>query len=109
MELLTLREVCEAYHVSRRAVQGYERANLVSASSKNKYGYLFYDEAEQDRIAKIKQYQDMGFQIKEIKEIIDASDTALKEALIQRRESLQQEIIHTQRMLELINKMIQEL
>lgn len=109
MELLTLREVCEAYHVSRRAVQGYEKANLVSASSKNKYGYLLYDEVAQNRIAKIKQYQDMGFQINEIKEIIDASDKDLKEALIQRKESLEQEMTHTQSMLALINKMIQEL
>lgn len=37
MKEMTLREVCESANVSRRAVQGYEKAGLVSASGKNTY------------------------------------------------------------------------
>ena len=40
MEDKTLHEVCEAFGVSRRAIQGYEKAGLVSASGKNERGYL---------------------------------------------------------------------
>lgn len=36
----TLREVCAALQISRRTIQGYEKAGLVSPSGKNKYGYL---------------------------------------------------------------------
>lgn len=43
------------------------------ASDKNKYGYLLYGESELKRIEKIKMYQEFGFKLKEIKEIIDAS------------------------------------
>lgn len=46
----TLREVCEMYRVTRRAIQGYEKAGLVLPSGKNKYGYLLYDEEAQRRI-----------------------------------------------------------
>ena len=54
MEVMTLREICEALEVSRRAVQGYEKAGLVSATDQNKYGHLLYDEAAMLRIEQIK-------------------------------------------------------
>lgn len=109
MEGIPLREVCELYHVSRRAVQGYEKAHMVTASGKNKYGHLLYDSDAQKRIFMIKQYQDMGFQIKEIQKIIDAPDEILKETLLQRKEALEQEAAHTQRMIEILDTMIQKL
>ena len=43
--LKTLREICNILEVTRRAVQGYEKAGLVTPSERNKYGYLF-SEAE---------------------------------------------------------------
>ena len=71
MENMTLREVCTALGVSRRAVQGYENESLVTATGKNNRGYLLYDSEAQERIKKIKLYQDMGFSRKQLKEIID--------------------------------------
>ena len=109
MSEISLREVCEIYNVSRRAVQGYEKAGLVSPTGKNKYGYLLYDDAARKRIAKIKQYRDMGFQLKEIKELIDAPNEILKGALLQRKEGLEHEIKHAKNMLKLIQKIILEL
>lgn len=81
MDSITLRELCATLDVSRRAVQGYEGAGLVSASDKNKYGHLLYDEETQKRIELIKLYQQLGFKIKEIKELIDAPNEVVKEAL----------------------------
>ena len=80
-DLKTLREICDELGVTRRAVQGYEAANLVSPVRKNKYGYLLYGKAEQNRIKEIKRYQQFGFQIQEIKNLIDAPDCAVREAL----------------------------
>lgn len=67
MEAKTLKEVCELVGVTRRAVQGYEEAGLVTATGRNKYGHLLYDEASIERIREIKQYQNFGFTIKEIR------------------------------------------
>ena len=78
---MTLREVCTATNVSRRAVQGYEKAGLVRASGKTKRGYLIYNEETQERIRQIKLYQQLGFSIKEITAIIDAPNEVIKEAL----------------------------
>ena len=43
MEEMTLREICLSIGVSRRAVQGYEKAKLVSDTGKTKRGHLLYD------------------------------------------------------------------
>ena len=85
---MKLREICETLEVSRRAVQGYEKAGLVSATSRNKYGHLLYDETARLRIAQIKFYQQLGFSIKEITAIIDAPSDVLKAALEQQVQKL---------------------
>lgn len=87
---MTLREVCDTLKVSRRAVQGYEKAGLVCASGKNRYGYLIYDEHAQERIRQIKLFQQLSFTLKEIKEIIDAPNPVVKAALEERVEKLQE-------------------
>lgn len=77
-----LREVCEKTGVTRRMVQGYEKAGLVMAMGKNKYGYLLYDDFAVEKISEIILYQNMGFKIKEIVELQNASDEELKKLLI---------------------------
>ena len=80
-ETKTLSEVCSVLEVSRRAVQGYENAGLVSATGKNKYGHLLYDEEAQRRIKQIRLLQRLGFRVKEIKDIIDAPAEVAAEAI----------------------------
>ena len=77
----TLHEICDAVGVTRRAVQGYEKAGLVGATKRNKYGHLLYDEESQKRIAQIKLYQQLGFKVREIKEFIDAPGAVVKAVL----------------------------
>lgn len=81
----TLREICTAIGVSRRAVQGYEKLNLVTPTGKNERGYLLYDTTAQKRIERIKMFQDFGFALKDIGEIIDAPNDVLKSALEERK------------------------
>jgi len=78
---MTLREICVAAGVTRRAVQGYEKAGLVSPTGKTSRGYLLYDLNSQERIKVIRLYQQLGFSIKEIKEIIDAPSEIKRQAL----------------------------
>ena len=80
-ETKSLSEVCSVLEVSRRAVQGYENAGLVSATGKNKYGHLLYDEEAQRRIKQIRLLQQLGFRVKEIKDIIDAPAEEVAEAI----------------------------
>ena len=109
MSELNLREVCQELGVSRRAIQGYEKAKLVSASGKTPSGYLLYDDIARERIKKIKLYRDMGFAVKEIKEIVDAPADILKPALINRMNELQKDIIHAKEMISILESIIEKL
>ena len=88
---MTLREICVAAGVTRRAVQGYEKAGLVSPTGKTSRGYLLYDLNSQERIKVIRLYQQLGFSIKEIKEIIDAPSETKRQAIEMRIEKLKEE------------------
>ena len=90
----TLQEVCLTTGVSRRAVQGYEKMKLVSATGRNERGHLLYDENAQERIRQIKFYQQLGFTLKEIKEIIDAPKEVLRVALERKIEWMKRQSEH---------------
>lgn len=106
---MTLREICETLGVSRRALQGYEKAGLVKASGRNKYGHLLYDKDAEMRIAQIKFYQQLGFTIKEITMLIDAPDTEIKTALERRVQKLSEEKTEMDELIEKANQMIEKL
>ena len=65
-EVMTLHELCDAFGISRRTVQGYEKHGLVRATGRNPRGYLLYDLQMQTEIQKVHQFQKFGFQVKEI-------------------------------------------
>lgn len=106
---MTLRELCDAVGVSRRTVQGYEKAGLASASGKNKYGHLLYDTNMQERIKKIRIYQQLGFTIKEIANIIDASNHIIIISLEKQIKLLKQQVEDKQVLIEKAYEMIKEL
>ena len=101
MELLTLKELCESVGVSRRSIQCYENAGLMMPTDKNKYGHLLYDINTMHRAKKIRFMQELGFKLKDIKEIIDAPKDVMKEALKRRVKELKEE---TARLVQIIKE-----
>lgn len=108
-DLKTLQEMCKSLGVTRRAVQGYEDAGLVTAAGRNKYGYLLYGEKEQNRIRKVKLYQQIGFTIREIKELIDAPDSIVKEAMEKQVTKLEEEHGKLSALIEEVKEIIRKL
>lgn len=108
MQEATLREVCAKYKVSRRAVQGYEKAGIVKPTGKNKMGYLLYDTATQERIGIIRMYQDIGFSVREIKEIIDAPKISANPILEKQLEKLKKERSWIEEQIEILYDLIQK-
>lgn len=106
---MTLREIGDTFGVSRRAVQGYEKAGLVSPSGKNERGYLLYNETLQDRIRQIKLFQQMGFTIKEIKNMIDAPNDILKAVLEKQAKKLKEQKENTEILIAEIYRLIENL
>ena len=102
----TLRQVCTELKVSRRAVQGYEKAGLVAASGKNKYGHLLYGEPERERIRLIRFYQLLGFRLKEIRVLLEAPVPVRKAALQRQEEELESEYIRLRELIRQVKEFI---
>ena len=84
-DLMTLKEVCKETGVTRKIVQTYENYGLVKATTKNKYGYLLYDDAAVKKIKKIRLYQRCGYRLSEIAKLeymtVDEQVMILKEKI----------------------------
>lgn len=109
MAEMTLRELCDSLGVSRRAVQGYEKAGLVSAEGKNERGYLLYSEETQEKINRIKLYQQFGFTIKEIKGLMKAPAMELKKALERQVEKMKGKKTETEELIKKAQELINTL
>lgn len=107
MDAITLREVCQQVGVSRRVIQGYEKMNMVRATGKNKYGYLLYDQEAVNQIREIKMYRDMGFSMRETRELMNVSDEIRRNMLAYRIENMYQELKFLKENIELAKRIIE--
>ena len=109
MNDLLLREICELTGVTRRAIQGYEKAGLITPTGKTKHGYLLYNETLVPSINKIKLFQDRGFSLKEIKSFENLTKEDFKFILIQKVFELKMEQTHLEQVTSDIQTIISEL
>ncbi len=109
MEQVSLKELCALVHASRRSIQGYEKAGLMRPTGRNKYGYLLYDKDAVERAGKIQFLHEIGFEIKEIKALIDAPDRILKDALEEKRKELEAENDRLWNLIREVNEYIENL
>lgn len=91
MDMISLKDMCAVVGVSRRSIQCYEKAGLMKATDKNKYGYLLYSVEMVSRAEKIKFLQEIGFKLSEIKELIDSPVEIMRDALNEKVVKLEQE------------------
>lgn len=91
MEKMTLKELCKTLNLTRRTIQCYEKAGLMRPVGRNKYGYLLYDNNSVKRAAQIRFFQSLGFKLREIRELIDAPNEVLLEALENKIKELEEE------------------
>lgn len=105
---ITLREVCNLLGVTRRAVQGYEKVGLVEAFGRNKYGYLLYDELAVEKIKTIKQYQEFGFSVKEIKVLSQVPTEEYVTMMTNRLSKMKEELRKLEVNIEKMEQMIHE-
>lgn len=106
MNLIPLRAMCEALHISRRSIQCYEKAGLLAPTGKNKYGHLLYGQEAVSRAAKIHFFQQLGFKLREIRDLIDAPNDVLREALGHQVKALEEEIDRLQSLLKEVDDLM---
>jgi MerR family copper efflux transcriptional regulator len=74
--LLQIGEVADRVGLSLRTVRYYEEQGLLTPQSRTAGGFRLYAEEQVDRLALIKQMKPLGFTVQEMRELLDARDTA---------------------------------
>jgi DNA-binding transcriptional MerR regulator len=74
--LLQIGEVADRVGLSLRTVRYYEEQGLLTPESRTSGGFRLYSEEQVDRLALIKQMKPIGFTVQEMRELLDARDTA---------------------------------
>lgn len=71
MESMTRSEVAERADVGRETVRYYEERGLIPNPPRSSAGYRLYDESYVERLRFIARAQELGFTLKEIKELLE--------------------------------------
>lgn len=74
MQLLTVSQLARATEVGADTVRYYERIGIIGEASRTDSGYRKFDGQAADRIRFIKNAQEMGFSLDEIKELMRLAD-----------------------------------
>jgi MerR family copper efflux transcriptional regulator len=77
--LLQIGEVADRVGLSLRTVRYYEEQGLLTPQTRTAGGFRLYAEEQVDRLALIKQMKPIGFTVQEMRELLDARDTARDE------------------------------
>ena len=95
--------------VSVRTLHFYDELGLLKPAYLGANGYRFYQEPQLLALQQILFYRELGFELKEIKRILDRADFEKVAALESHRQVLEKNLTRTRSLLETIDKTIQHL
>lgn len=81
--MMTVKEVSRITGLTVRTLQYYDKIGLMPCNEYTQAGYRLYDEAALERLQRIMLFKELGFQLKEIKDILDNKDFDVDKALTQ--------------------------
>ena len=105
----TVKQVAAMSGVSVRALHFYDETGLLKPAYHGANGYRFYEEPQLLTLQQILFYRELGFELKQIKQILGRADFEIAAALQSHRKVLQKNLARTRRLIETIDKTIQHL
>ena len=81
--MMTVHEVSRLAGVSIRALQYYDRIGLLRPAGYTEAGYRLYDEAALEKLQQIRLFRELGFPLKDIREMTESPDFDREKALAQ--------------------------
>jgi MerR family transcriptional regulator, thiopeptide resistance regulator len=105
----TVKQVAAMSGVSVRTLHFYDEAGLLKPAYHGANGYRFYEEAQLLTLQQILFYRELGFELKQIKEVLGRADFEKVAALQSHREVLQQNLARARTLLDTIEKTIRHL
>lgn len=105
----TVKQVAAMSGVSVRALHFYDETGVLKPAYHGANGYRFYEEPQLLTLQQILFYRELGFELKQIKEILARADFEKVAALQSHRKVLQRNLSRTRRLIETIDKTIEHL
>jgi len=105
----TVKRVAAMSGVSVRTLHFYDETELLKPAYQGANGYRFYEEAQLLTLQQILFYRELGFELKQIKQILGRADFEKVAALQSHRKVLQKNLTRTRKLIETIDKTIQHL
>src|SRR5438270_10093593 len=105
----TVKQVAAMSGVSVRTLHFYDETGLLKPARHGANGYRFYEEPQLLMLQQILFYRELGFELKEIKKILDRADFEKVAALESHRHVLEKNLTRTRSLLETIDNTIQHL
>ncbi|MCO7125820.1 MerR family transcriptional regulator [Sporolactobacillus shoreicorticis] len=87
----TIKQLSQLAGVSGRTLRFYDKIDLLKPESINASGYRIYGPKQVDRLQQILFFRELKFSLKEIKDILSATDFNLVEALTEQHKKLSEE------------------
>lgn len=101
----TISQVAELTGVSIRTLQYYDKIGLLKPSELTKSGYRLYNEEALQRLQQILFFKELGFQLKDIKEILQEPDFDRMKAFHKQKELLLLKRNRTDRLIQLLSRL----
>jgi DNA-binding transcriptional MerR regulator/uncharacterized cupin superfamily protein len=105
----TVRQVASMSGVSVRTLHFYDETGLLRPAYVGENGYRYYEEPQLLALQQILLYREMGFPLKQIREILGREDFETLGALKSHREVLRRGLARTQRLIATIDRTINHL
>src|SRR4051812_41599275 len=102
----TVKQVARMSGVSVRTLHFYDETGLLKPAYQRANGYRFYEERQLLNLQQILFYRGLGFELKEIKRVLNEADFDKVAALHSHREILEATLSRTRTLLETIDKTI---
>ena len=101
----TISQVAELTGISTRTLQYYDEIGLLKPSELTESGYRLYDDAALQKLQQILFFKELGFKLKEIKEILQKPDFDRIKAFKRQKELLLLKRNRTDRLIQLLSRL----
>ncbi len=101
----TISQVAKLTGISARTLQYYDEIGLLKPSSLTSSGYRLYDDEALQKLQQILFFKELGFKLKEIKEILEKPDFDKMNAFKKQKELLLLKRNRTDRLIQLLNRL----
>src|SRR3954447_16324160 len=95
----TVKQVSRLSGVSVRTLHFYDEVGLLKPAYQAENGYRFYEEPQLLMLQQILFYRELGFELKQIREILKRPDFEKVKALMAHREVLEETLVRTRSLL----------